>query len=133
MKTRHYFTFVILISTLLGSCTEPSDRQWVLININNQTGELDCSEGLSLKFVFYLNQEHAKSGGVILKERSSGPMHLSVEDGERIYMEVIREGDDALLANAHVQIWTERRAANVENETRTITYCTGEEISFEFF
>ncbi|WP_299523274.1 hypothetical protein [Winogradskyella sp.] len=136
MKTITYIFAFFLCFTLFLGCDEEEDeneepdRINVLATFNNDRGIGGCFPSYSVTFVVSYRDIQAF---IDLPAQGTGFLNLLVEDGESINVQVRRQTDDVVVADANVSVRTESRPESLADEPRIVSFCEVFDLSFQNF
>ncbi|WP_299364974.1 hypothetical protein [Winogradskyella sp.] len=136
MKTIKYLFAFCLCFTLFLGCDEEEDeneepdRVNALAQFNNDRGIGGCFPSYAVTFVVSYRDIQAF---IDLPAQGTGFLNLLVEDGESINVQVRRQTDDAVVADANVSVRTDSRPESLADEPRIVSFCEVFDLSFQNF
>ena len=113
-----------------GTEDEEPDRTNALITFNNNRGSSGCFPGYAVTFVVEYRDIQAF---IDLPAPNTGFLTVLVEDGESIRIQVRRQSDDEVVADANVNVRTSSRPEGLEGEPRTVSFCQAFNLAFSNF
>jgi len=136
MKNIKYILVVLLITPLFFACDEDEDKDEepdrvnALATFNNDRGIGGCFPSYAVTFVVSYRDIQAF---IDLPAQGTGFLNLLVEDGESINVQVRRQSNDAVVADANVSVRTDSRPESLEDLPRIVSFCEEFSLSFQNF
>ena len=132
----------ILISTLLFSfafdCSDEEinealedDRTNALVTFVHATDATGCN-GVDVPITFVVSYGSVQAF-VDLGVGGTGFLNFNVVDGESVNIQVRRQDNDEVVADANVSVRTSSRPDSLEGEPRTVTFCSTFDLIFSNF
>ena len=126
-----FLTFILISCEEEESSEEEPDRTTHLVTFNNNRGPVGgCYPSYSVTF---LVTDRDIQASLDLSAGNTGFLNVLVEDGESINVQVIRQTDDLIVADANVNVRTTSRPQSLEGTHRTVNFCHAFDLQFSNF
>jgi len=109
---------------------EEPDRTNALVTFNNNRGASGCNPPYAVVFIVSYRDIQAS---VELTAPNTGFLNVLVEDGESINVQVRRDDNNEIVADANINVRTDSRPAGLEGEPRSVSYCQAFDLIFQNF
>ncbi|MDT0557760.1 hypothetical protein RM697_03830 [Ichthyenterobacterium sp. W332] len=136
MRTLKYVLLFLLIMPSFLACEEDEEgdnepeRLTVLATFNNDRGIGGCNPSYAVTFVVSYRDIQAF---IDLPPQGTGFLNLLVEDGESINVQVRKQTDDSVVADANVSVRTDSRPEALQESPRIVSFCEVFNLSFQNF
>ena len=139
MKILKYVFALFLVLSLSYSCDEEAtddeeeepERTSHLVTYNNNRGSTGgCYPEYSVTFVVSYRDIQAF---IDLPAGGTGFLTVLVEDAESINVQVRKQSNDEVVADANVNVRTTSRPQSLEGEARTVQFCGAFDLQFVNF
>jgi hypothetical protein len=139
MKKLRYFLALFIVLNLSYSCDEEAtddeeeepERTTHLVTFNNNRGSTGgCFPSYTVTFLVTYRDIQAS---LDLPAGGTGFLNVLVEDSESINIQVIKQSDDQIVADANVNVRTTSRPQSLEGKARTVQFCDVFHLDFRNF